>query len=185
MITNFETTNVLNAQIMGLSTDTKPTTGVQPNSLFWELDTNGMYFFDGTQWQPIGGSGGGGGESDFSTAQVTINNGNGLVSLEIAAYVDYPSDNPNSSNDMTYNANFVIGDTQSSSPPTIDSTQTITLLTYQNEGMINWPIYGNNESLDTVTAASVNITGNAELVTGGEYDHILVTGDCELTITWS
>ena len=61
MITNYETTNVLNAQIMGLSTDTKPTTGVQPNSLFWELDTNGMYFFDGTQWQPIGGSGGGGG----------------------------------------------------------------------------------------------------------------------------
>lgn len=54
--TNFETTNVLNAQIMGLSTDTKPTTGVQPYSLFWELDTNGMYFFDGTQWQPIGGS---------------------------------------------------------------------------------------------------------------------------------
>lgn len=73
MITNFETTNVLNAQIMGLSTDTKPTTGVQPNSLFWELDTNGMYFFDGTQWQPIGGSGGGGGgESDFSTAQVSF-----------------------------------------------------------------------------------------------------------------
>lgn len=54
MITNFETTNVLNAQIMGLSTDTKPTIGVQPNSLFWELDTNGMYFFDGTQWQSIG-----------------------------------------------------------------------------------------------------------------------------------
>lgn len=77
MITNFETTNVLNAQIMGLSTDTKPTTGVQPNSLFWELDTNGMYFFDGTQWQSIGGSGGGGGEggeSDFSTAEVTIVN---------------------------------------------------------------------------------------------------------------
>ena len=61
MITNYETTNVLNAQIMGLSTDTKPTTGVQPNSLFWELDTNGMYFFDGTEWQAIGEGGGGGG----------------------------------------------------------------------------------------------------------------------------
>lgn len=71
MITNYETTNVLNAQIMGLSTDTKPTTGVQPNSLFWELDTNGMYFFDGTEWQAIGGSGGGG-SSDLSTAEITI-----------------------------------------------------------------------------------------------------------------
>lgn len=91
MITNYETTNVLNAQIMGLSTDTKPTAGVQPNSLFWELDTNGMYFFDGTQWQPIGGSGGGG-ESDFSTAQVSFA-GNwlntGLIPIGIDTTYDY------------------------------------------------------------------------------------------------
>ncbi len=73
MVSNFDLNRTaLNNQMMGLSTDTKPTTGILPNSLFWELDTNGMYYFDGTQWQSIGGSGGGGGSSDFSTAQVTI-----------------------------------------------------------------------------------------------------------------
>lgn len=77
MVSNFDLNRtVLNNQMMGLSTDTKPTTGILPNSLFWELDTNGMYYFDGTQWQSIGGSGGGGGggSSDFSTAEVTIVN---------------------------------------------------------------------------------------------------------------
>lgn len=74
MVSNFDLNRTaLNNQMMGLSTDTKPTTGILPNSLFWELDTNGMYYFEGTQWQPIGGSGGGGGgSSDFSTAQVTL-----------------------------------------------------------------------------------------------------------------
>ena len=71
MVSNFRNTNNLNTQLMGLSTDTKPTVGVEPNALFWELDTNGMYFFDGTAWQSIGGSGGGG-SSDFSTAEVTF-----------------------------------------------------------------------------------------------------------------
>lgn len=62
MVSNFDLNRTaLNNQMMGLSTDTKPTTGVLPNSLFWELDTNGMYYFDGTEWQSIGGSGGGGG----------------------------------------------------------------------------------------------------------------------------
>lgn len=77
MVSNFDLNRtVLNNQMMGLSTDTKPTTGILPNSLFWELDTNGMYYFDGTQWQSIGGSGGGGGggSSDFSTAEVTFLN---------------------------------------------------------------------------------------------------------------
>lgn len=71
MVSNFDLNRTaLNNQMMGLSTDTKPTTGILPNSLFWELDTNGMYYFDGTEWQSIGGSGGGGG--DLSTAEVTI-----------------------------------------------------------------------------------------------------------------
>lgn len=74
MVSNFDLNRTaLNNQMMGLSTDTKPTTGILPNSLFWELDTNGMYYFDGTQWQSIGGSGGGGGgSSDFSTLQMTV-----------------------------------------------------------------------------------------------------------------
>ena len=74
MVSNFDLNRTaLNNQMMGLSTDTKPTTGILPNSLFWELDTNGMYYFDGTQWQSIGGSGGGGG-SNLSTANVTFVN---------------------------------------------------------------------------------------------------------------
>lgn len=85
MVSNFDLNRTaLNNQMMGLSTDTKPTTGILPNSLFWELDTNGMYYFDGTQWQSIGGSGGGGGgSSDFSTAQVTIVNPPILVKLPV------------------------------------------------------------------------------------------------------
>jgi len=39
----------------GLHTDTKPTDcGV--NSLFLELDTKDVYWFDGTDWNKVGGS---------------------------------------------------------------------------------------------------------------------------------
>lgn len=38
----------------GLSTDEKPTNaGV--NSLFLELDTGDFYYFDGSDWQKVGG----------------------------------------------------------------------------------------------------------------------------------
>lgn len=40
----------------GLSTDDKPTEGVGVNSLFWELDTNDNYYFDGEAWQEVGSS---------------------------------------------------------------------------------------------------------------------------------
>lgn len=152
MITNFETTNVLNAQIMGLSTDTKPTTGVQPNSLFWELDTNGMYFFDGTQWQPIGGSGGGGGsgESDFSTAQVTIVNN---ASKPFILYgVNIFDDNM-----------YPILDSED-----IDENPS-TYLLYKGKGKIN-PAYESNITL--------NGTGN---VTIG-HNAATITGNCTITI---
>lgn len=73
MVSNFDLNRTaLNNQMMGLSTDTKPTTGILPNSLFWELDTNGMYYFDGTQWQSIGGSGGGG--DDLIELEYTVAN---------------------------------------------------------------------------------------------------------------
>lgn len=38
----------------GESTDTKPTEGVGVNSLFWELDTNDFYYFNGTEWKKCG-----------------------------------------------------------------------------------------------------------------------------------
>lgn len=43
------------ATYVGLSTDTKPTEGIQTNTIFHELDTNEYYYFDGTNWQKIGG----------------------------------------------------------------------------------------------------------------------------------
>ena len=40
-------------RLVGLSTDNKPT-NVRVNTIFWELDTNDKYFFDGTAWHKIG-----------------------------------------------------------------------------------------------------------------------------------
>jgi hypothetical protein len=41
-------------EFSGLSTDSKPTEGVGKNSLFYELDTKKVYYFDGTQWKEVG-----------------------------------------------------------------------------------------------------------------------------------
>ena len=45
--------------MFGLSTDTKPTTGVVNGSAFIEMDTSTIYFFDaaGNQWLEWGGAG--------------------------------------------------------------------------------------------------------------------------------
>lgn len=42
----------------GLSTDTKPL-ACHENSLFLELDTGDIYFFNGDSWFPVGGGAGG------------------------------------------------------------------------------------------------------------------------------
>lgn len=46
-------------ELAGLSTDTKPTEvhhfPVGVNSLFLELDTGDFYYFDGENWQKVGG----------------------------------------------------------------------------------------------------------------------------------
>ena len=42
-------------EFAGLSTDTKPTTGIEVNSLFLELDTGDFYYFDGSAWAKVGG----------------------------------------------------------------------------------------------------------------------------------
>lgn len=49
------TLNGATANYIGLSTDAKPTTNVEVNSIFWELDTGNFYYFDGTEWNAIGG----------------------------------------------------------------------------------------------------------------------------------
>jgi len=38
----------------GISDDDKPTEGVAVNSIFWELDTNDQYYFDGSGWNKVG-----------------------------------------------------------------------------------------------------------------------------------
>ena len=41
-------------ELVGLSTDTKPE-GVSENMLFLELDTGDIYYFDGEDWNKMGG----------------------------------------------------------------------------------------------------------------------------------
>lgn len=40
---------------MGLSTDSKPTEGIAVNSLFLELDSGDLYYFNGSTWAKVGG----------------------------------------------------------------------------------------------------------------------------------
>ena len=57
-ITNLGFPNGENGNLMqfaGLSTDTKPTEGIAVNSMFLELDTGDLYYFDGSDWQEVGG----------------------------------------------------------------------------------------------------------------------------------
>lgn len=42
-------------EFIGLSTDSKPTTGVPTNSLFFELNTGDMYYYTGAAWAKVGG----------------------------------------------------------------------------------------------------------------------------------
>lgn len=46
------------SDLVGLSTDTKPTDGILTNTLFIELDTGKVKYFDGTEWKDFGGNGG-------------------------------------------------------------------------------------------------------------------------------
>ena len=37
-----------------LSTDTKPTEGIEVNTVAWELDTNKFTYFTGEEWAEVG-----------------------------------------------------------------------------------------------------------------------------------
>lgn len=41
-------------ELLGLSTDEKPES-ISENTLFLELDTGDIYYFDGTDWNKMGG----------------------------------------------------------------------------------------------------------------------------------
>lgn len=47
------TLNGSTANLLGMSTDEKPTTA-EVNTLLLELDTGDFYYFDGTQWKKVG-----------------------------------------------------------------------------------------------------------------------------------
>lgn len=49
------TKNGQTADLIGLSTDVKPTEDVATNTLFLELDTGDFYYFNGTTWAKVGG----------------------------------------------------------------------------------------------------------------------------------
>ncbi len=53
MVTNNQKGIAGNDKFKGDSTAVKPTQGVGINSIFWELDTDKKYYFDGTAWQEI------------------------------------------------------------------------------------------------------------------------------------
>ena len=51
-----DNTNLPNTykEFSGLSTDSKPTENIGVNSLFYELNTKKVFYFDGTTWKEIG-----------------------------------------------------------------------------------------------------------------------------------
>ena len=52
MITNIGSTT----NLKGESTDVKPTIGIARNTLFLELDTEELYYWNGTEWKVVGDS---------------------------------------------------------------------------------------------------------------------------------
>ena len=54
MITNKLGRNSSYVELEGDSQDEKPTEGIGVNSKFYELDTNDVYYFDGSAWVKIG-----------------------------------------------------------------------------------------------------------------------------------
>lgn len=44
----------MSKKLIGTSEDQKPETDVMVNQLFWELDTNDLYFWDGEAWTKVG-----------------------------------------------------------------------------------------------------------------------------------
>lgn len=50
------TLNGSTGNLKGESTDVKPTENIEVNTLFLELDTGDFYYFDGTEWQKVGGA---------------------------------------------------------------------------------------------------------------------------------
>ena len=68
----------------GTTNDSKPTTGIDVNTLFHELDSNKWYYFTtSSTWVEVPNTGGGGGGGDITSANVTA-----MTGYEIAEEAD-------------------------------------------------------------------------------------------------
>lgn len=56
MVTNKLSRSTNYVELEGVHDDDKPTEDIGINSKFTELDTGKSFYFDGTQWQEIGGA---------------------------------------------------------------------------------------------------------------------------------
>lgn len=139
--------------------------------------------------EAAGGGGGGGDESPFQMTTVTLNIGSGLniKSVEFTGYINYPAENPDSSNDWPYAGAFVFGNTNSpSAAPDLDSIITFELPLYNGIGYLDE--FFSAYTTTGIQSTHISLSGNAEIEndppTNFFYGKIKVTGECTITITW-
>jgi len=78
-------TDYIGTNYAGLSTDTKPTTGIKPGAIFVEIDTGKVFTWNGTGWQEVGASGGN--DPRIITRAMAADQGDitGITLVELAA----------------------------------------------------------------------------------------------------
>lgn len=128
---------------------------------------------------------GGGGSSDFSTANVTIDigegfSGEGIIAFDFETGVDYLINDEYDGNQYAYSAELAIGDTLSQNPTELPSINTIPLLLYRGQCYLSLPINGVTTSKSYVRGTGVSVTGNATL--DQENSRVIITGDCTITV---
>ena len=140
-----------------VSTDTKPTTGIVNGSKLLEMDTSTVYVFDAAngEWLAQSSSGGGGGSSDFSTAQMTVND-----SVDHAMYGAFavgivgPDDPPPTTTGKVYT----------------DEYDSFSVVMYKGMAVVEFEI----DEQTTISA-----TGSATV----DRNYVIITGDCTITIS--
>lgn len=125
-------------------------------------------------------SGGGGSSSDFSTATVTIDIGEGIIAFDFETGVDYIINDEYDGEQYAYSAKLAIGDTLSQTPTELPSINTIPLLLYRGQCYLSLPINGVTTSKSYVRGTGVSVTGNATL--DQENSRVIITGDCTITV---
>ncbi len=145
-------------EFKGLSTDSKPTSGVPENSLFLELDTGDFYYFDGEEWNKMTSSGGGGSSIDMTLNGVTENDADFSYKVGIYAMASAADGEPKhvksveltsgTSIDVTFDDDTTGGITIETDAETGDKR------VYGCEGGIMFGVYfdGNESDADLISA---------------------------------